>query len=238
MTHIASRVSVGFEPIYNKTVTAIPNPVKYELTPNTAFARGDMVVLVDGKVALAAATNVTNILGVMAESIAQADNPVAGLTYGAVYDHPDNVYRVTFVDQREATATGGGTDNLIDTGLSSSTNDTWNGALLFIYEGTNAGCIRTVADYVGADKKLIVSKPFPASCDATSKYILLGNGAAVGNGINIGTTGIVLKDEKSIDADAANYNSGEVGPLVCVGASKVTDHMLDVMIMRSDHLFG
>ncbi len=240
MAHNASRVSVGFEPIYNKTVTTIPNPVKYELTPNVAFAKGDMVVLADNKVALATAANITDILGVMAESIAQADNPTAGLTYGAVYDHPDNVYRVTFVDQLDATATGGGTDNLIDTtGLASyTTADTWNGALLFIYEGTNAGCIRTVADYDESAKKMIVSKPFPASCDTTSKYIVLGNGAAVGNGINIGATGIVLKDQKSIDANAANYNSGEVGPLVCVGASKVTDHMLDVMIMRSRHVFG
>ena len=135
--------------------------------------------------------------------------------------------------------TSGGTDYLIDTALSTSSNDVWNGALLYVYAGTNAGCIRTVSDYVGADDKLVVTTPFPAACDTTTKYIMLGDGSEATSVINVGSTGIVLKDKDSIDANASNKdNAADVGPLVCVGASKIADHMLDVMIMRSKHIFG
>lgn len=236
MAHTASRTSIGFEPIYNKTVTTIPNPVAYELTPSTTFAKGDMVVLTSGKLALAASGSVTNIVGVMAESIV---SHATEINYGKVYDHPDNVYRCTFVDPKDGTATAGGTDNLIDTNLGTSSNDVWNGALLYIYAGTNAGCMRTVSDYVGADDKLVVTAPFPAAIDTTSKYILLGVGTAAGDVINVGSAGIVLKDEDAIDANASNItSSAEVGPLVCVGVSKVADLMLDVMIKRGCHVFG
>jgi hypothetical protein len=236
MAHVASRTSIGFEPIYNKTVTTIPNPVAYELTPSTTFTKGDMVVLTNGKVALATAASVTDILGVMAESVV---SDATSIMYGKVYDHPDNVYRCTFVDHLDSTATGGDATSLIDTGLSTSSNDVWNGALLYVYAGTNAGCMRTVSDYVGGDDKLVVTAPFPDPCDTTTKYILLGAGAGAGDVINVGSTGIVLKDEDSIDANASILSSGaEVGPLVCVGVSKVADLMLDVMIMRSKHIFG
>lgn len=236
MAHVASRTSIGFEPIYNKTVTTIPNPVAYELTPSTTFAKGDMVVLTNGKVALATAASVTDILGVMAESVV---SDATSIMYGKVYDHPDNVYRCTFVDHLDSTATGGDATSLIDTSLSTSSNDVWNGALLYVYAGTNAGCMRTVSDYVGGDDKLVVTAPFPDPCDTTTKYILLGAGAGAGDVINVGSAGIVLKDEDSIDANASILSSGaEVGPLVCVGVSKVADLMLDVMIMRSKHIFG
>lgn len=239
MAHTAKRISIGFEPVYNKTVTTIPNPVKYELTPNTAFKQGDMVVITAGKVAPATAASVTDILGVMAEAVAQADNPADGLTFGAVYDHPDNVYRATFVDHLDSTATGGDTTTIIDTALSTSSNDVWNGALVYVYEGPSAGSIRTVSDYVGADDKLVVTKPFPEAITTASKYILLGDGSEAASVINIGSTGIVLKDADSIDANASNKDSAaDVGPLVCVGVSEVSNHMLDVMIMRSKYVFG
>ena len=237
MAHTASRTSIGFEPIYNKTVTTIPNPVAYELTPSTTFAKGDMVVLTAGKLARAASGSVTNIVGVMAESII---SDATSIMYGKVYDHPDNVYRCTFVDQLDSTATGGTTTTLIDTtGLGTSSDDVWNGALLYIYAGTNAGCVRTVSDYTGSTDILTVTAPFPAACDTTTKYILLGTGTAAGDVINVGSAGIVLKDEDAIDANASNItSSAEVGPLVCVGVSKVADLMLDVMIERGCHLFG
>lgn len=236
MAHTASRTSLGFEVIYNKTVTTIPNPVAYELTPSTTFTRGDMVVLASGKLALATSASVTDIVGVMAESIV---SDATSIMYGKVYDHPDNVYRCTIVDQLDATATGGDTTTLIDTNLSTSGNDVWNGALLYIYAGTNAGCVRTVSDYVGATDKLIVTAPFPANCDTTTKYILLGAGAAAGDIINVGSAGIVLKDEDAIDANASILSSGaDVGPLVCVGVSKIADLMLDVMIKRGCHFLG
>lgn len=239
MAHTASRTSIGFEPIYNKTVTAIPNPVAYELTPNTAFAKGDMVVLTGNKVAKAAAGSVKGILGVMAESIAQADNPSTGITYGKVYDHPDNVYRCTFKGQLDSTADSGTTTTLVDSALNTATDDIWNGALVYFYEGTNAGCIRTVSDFAHATDTLTFTSPLPAAPDTNSKYIILGDASEANDSINVGSSGIVLSDENEIDVSASRLNSTAlVGPLVCVGASKVADLMLDVMIRRSCHLFG
>lgn len=239
MAHTASRTSVGFEPIYNKTLNAIPNPVAYELTPATAFSQGDMVTLTAGKIAKAAAGTVANIVGVMAESIAAADNPAAGCTYGKVYDHPDNVYRCTFADQLDSTATGGTTTTLVDTALSTSSDDVWNGALLYVYEGPAAGSIRTVSDYTGSSDTLAVAKPFPTAPTSASKYIMLGKAAEANDVINVGLGGIVLKDENTIDANAGRLSSGvKVGPLVCVGLSKIADLMMDVMIRKSYHIFG
>lgn len=238
MTLAAKRTSIGFEPIYNKSLGSVPNPVKYELTPNTAFDKGDMVVLTAGKVAKAAAASVTNILGVMAESIAQADNPATGLTFGAVYDHPDNVYRVTFCDQNDSTATGGTTTTLIDTGLSTSTDDVWNGALLYIYEGPAAGSVRTVSDYTGTSDTLTVTNPFPTAPTTASKYIILGAASEANDVINVGARGLVLKDEARVDANASRLSSAaEVGPLVCLDISPA-DLMMDVMISRSCHFMG
>lgn len=238
MTKAAKRTSIGFEPIYNKALGAVPNPVKYELTPNTAFDRGDMVVLTAGKVAKATAASVTGILGVMAESIAQADNPADGLTFGAVYDHPDNVYRVTFCDQTDSTATGGTDTTLLDTALSTSSNDVWNGALLYIYEGPGAGDIRTVSDYVGATDTLTVTKAFSETPTTDSKYIILGGAAEANDVINVGARGLVLKDEARIDANASRLSSAaEVGPLVCLDINP-EELMMDVMIKRSCHFTG
>jgi len=239
MAHTASRTSVGFEPIYNKTVTTIPNPVAYELTPNTAFSQGDMVVLTGAKVAKAAAGSVSGILGVMAESITTADNPAAGLTYGKVYDHPDNVYRCTFSGQLDSTVDSGTTTTIVDSALSTATDDIWNGALLYVYEGTNKGSIRTISDFDHASDTLTVTHPFPAAPDTTTKYIILGDASEANDAINVGMSGIVLADENTIDVTASRLDSAAlVGPLVCVGASKVADLMLDVMIRRSCHKFA
>lgn len=239
MAYAASKKSVGFEPIYNKTVTTIPNPVAYELTPNTAFNKGDMVVLTGNKVAKATAASVSGILGVMAESIAAADNPADGLTFGKVYDHPDNVYRCTFKNHYDGTADNGTTTTLVDSGLNQAADDVWNGALLYVYEGTNAGCVRTVSDFDHASDTLTVTHPFPAAPDATTKFILLGDASEANDSINVGSSGIVLADENEIDVSASRLdNTALVGPLVCVGASKVADLMLDVMIRRSCHAFS
>ena len=240
MAHTASRTSIGFEPIYNKTVTTIPNPVAYELTPSTTFAKGDMVVPTAGKLARAASGSLINIVGVMAESIAQADNPAAGLTYGKVYDHPDNVYRCTFKNHLDSTVDSGTTTTLVDSALSTAADDIWNGALVYFHEGTNAGCVRTVSDFDHASDTLTFTYPLPAAPDATSKYIILGDASVANDSINVGSSGIVLADEDEIDASAARLTAQAalVGPLVCVGASKVADLMLDVMVRRSCHLFG
>ena len=236
MALTASRKSVGFEPIYNKSVTTIPNPVAYELTPSTTFTRGDMVVVTGGKVALAAAGSKTGILGVMAESKVTG---AATLEYGKVYDHPDNVYRCTFKNQLDSTVDSGTTTTLVDAALSTATDDIWNGALVYFYEGTNAGCVRTVSDFDHASDTLTFTNPLPAAPDTTSKYIILGDASEANDAINVGMSGILLADEDEIDVSASRLDATAlVGPLVCVGASKVADLMLDVMVRRSCHLFG
>ncbi len=238
MEHAGSRITVGFEIVYNKSAIGIPNPVPYELTPAEAFVKGDMVTISAGKLTKATSGTTSNIVGVMAESVVAADNPAGTITYGKVYDHPDNVYRCTFSDQLDSTATGGDVDTLIDTALSTSSNDVWNGAYLYVYDGTNKGCARTVSDYVGASDSLDVDQDFPAACDTTTKYIMLGLGAEANDVINVGLGGIQLKDANTIDANAARLSSAvKVGPLVCL-AINGAECMMDIMIRSSCHITG
>lgn len=230
MTLSASRTTAGFEKVGN-LMNVTDNGTEYELTPNTAFSRGDMVVLTAGKVAKAAA-GATNVLGVMAESFTTATNPSADCVKGKVFDNPFNIYRCTFADHLDSTATGGTTTTLVDTALSTSSDDDWNGALLFIYDGTNKGCIRTVKDYTGTSDTLTVEDPFPAACDTTTKYILLGAGGS-GDVINVGSIGVDLKDENTIDANATIAN--EAGPLA-IRSIDPANLMMEVTIRK--HLFN
>lgn len=226
------RVTEGFEFVRN--LAGFPaNPVPYELTPGESFKKGDMVVFSNGKVTKATAASVKDILGVMAETITADASKV---TKGLVYDNPLNVYRVSFVDHRDAAATGGSTTTLVDTNLPTNTDDVWNGALLYVYEGPGAGSVRTVADYTGATDTLTVTDPFPVAITNASKYILLGAAVAIGDVINVGKRGLVLKDSRSVNANASVLSGGnEVGPLVCV-AVYPADLMMDVVIAK--HLFA
>lgn len=231
MALTASRTTQGFELIGNM-FGAAPNPNLYELTPNTAFAKGDMVVLTDGKVA-AAAANATNVLGVMAETFTTTTNPSAAATYGLVYDNPFNIYRCTFADHRDAAATGGTSTTLLDTALATSTDDVWNGAYLYIYEGPGAGDIRTVKDYTGATDTLTVEKAFSATPTTASYYILLGEAGAAGDVINVGSIGVDLKDANTIDANAANKDGD--GPLAVLQI--IPEELMMVVIIR-EHLYN
>jgi hypothetical protein len=229
---VAIRSTNGFEPVFNTMTGSVPAPVEYELTPNTAFSAGDMVILTNNKVAKAAA-GATNVLGVMAETFTTTTNPSAATTKGRVYDNPFNVYRCTFSDQTDSTATGGSATTLVDTTLSTLADDVWNGALLYVYGGTSSGSLRTVADYTGATDTLTVSEAFPTAIDTTSKYIILGGGIAAGENINIGTIGVDLKDENTLDANATT--ASEAGPLVVMPTpvEDIKNHLaLRVMIRK------
>jgi hypothetical protein len=231
MAYTAKRTTQGFEYIGN-LLHQEDAGMDFELTPNTAFTKGDMVVLTNGKVA-AAAANATNVLGVMAETFTTTTNPSGKTTKGKVLINPFNIYRCSFADHLDSTATGGTTTTLIDTALSTSTNDVWNGALLYIYEGKAAGSIRTVKDYVGSSDTLTVEEPFPEAPDTTSKYILLGAATAAGDVINVGSVGVDLKDENTIDANATV--ASEAGPLAVLRIDPVNLWM-DVIIRK--HLFN
>ncbi len=238
MAHTASRTTIGFEPIGNKSLGFVPNPVEYELTPGEAFVKGDMVTIAYGKLTKATSSTTSNVCGVMAESVAAADNPSGSITKGRVYDHPDNIYRCSFSDQTDSTATGGSTTTLEDTALSTSSNDLWNGALLYIYDGTNKGCIRTVSDYAASGDVLTVDTAFPAACDTTTKYIMLGLAGEANDVINVGLGGVQLKDANTIDANAARLSSAaKQGALVPI-AINPAELMMDVMVRRSCHIFS
>jgi len=237
-----ARTTCGFEPIYNKTLNAIPNPVAYELTPNTAFSKGDMVVLTDGKVAKAAAnaglTYATKVLGVIAESFTTSTNPTGSKTFGKVYDHPDNVYRCSFSDQVDSTVDSGTTTTIVDAALSTATDDIYNGALLYVYEGTNIGEIRTVTDFDHASDTLTVAPAFPAAPDTTTKYIMLAGANEADDAINVGLPGVNIKDENTVDGNGRRLSSDVMqGPLTPI-AIYPADLMMDVIIRRSCHIWG
>lgn len=227
MALTADRTTQGFELVGNLMYVTDPGTL-WELTPGEAFVKGDMVVLSAGKVTKAAA-GATNVLGVMAQSIAAVDNPSGATTYGRVYTNPFNIYRCSFTDHIDSTATGGTTTTLVDTSLSTSSDDYWNGALLYIYAGANAGLKRTVKDYTGSTDTLTVEEPFPVAVDTTSKYILLGAGGS-GDVINKGKIGVNLKDENTIDANATV--GSEAGPLLCLEIYP-DQLMMDVLIRKS-----
>ncbi len=238
----APRTTAGFEPLRNKTGFS-PNPVPYELAPDTAFPKGSMVVLTNGKVALATSGSTSGILGVIAAEVKQADNPAAGLTYGLVYDNPDMIFRVSVadMDQRDYTATGGNEGGTTVTALTSNdTASAFRAAMLYVYEGTNKGSIRTVSAYSGdgTTGTWTVIKAFPNQCDTTTKFIVFASAAEANDGINIGQPGVVLKDHLRVDGDARVLSSTTPqGPLVCVGL-KPADLMMDVMVRRSKHILG
>ena len=100
--------------------------------------------------------------------------------------------------------------------------------MLYVYAGSNAGCIRTVTDYVGSSDTLTF-QAMPAACDTTSKYIILGFASKAGDVINVGTVGVDLKDENTIDANATV--DGEKGPLVALSINPANLTM-DVVVRK------
>lgn len=224
MAYTAPRTSNGFEKIGNLHYQ--PDPGRYyELTPSLAVKAGDMVVLTGGFVAKAAA-GATNVLGVAAESVtASATVP----TLIRVYDNPYNVYRCTFVDHQDLTATAGSTTTIVAQLAIHDTDDDPNGTFIWCYEGPNKGVSRTVTDYAhGTDTLTFLAMP-NANTTAT-KFIVLGECDDAGTSVvNVGTPGVNLKDENRIDANAAT--DAVDGPLACL-AIHPEDLMMDVVIIK------
>ena len=100
--------------------------------------------------------------------------------------------------------------------------------MLYVYAGTNAGCIRTVTGYVGGTHTLHF-QAMPAACDTTTKYIILGGAAAASDSINVGSVGVNLKDENTIDANATI--ASEAGPLAVLGINPANLTM-DVVVRK------
>ena len=229
MAFSASRTTQGFELVGN--LLGIPdNGTAYEMTPSLAVKKGDMLVLTNGKVALAAA-KATNVLGVAAETkTAHATTRTDIL----VYDNPFNLYDCSCSDMQDKTCTGGTTTTLVAQMDNHDTDDDHKGGFLYIYEGTNKGHSRTVSAYTHADDTLTVAEPFPQACDTTTKFIFFGEGDEAGASvINVGTVGVDLKDENTIDANAAVDQVD--GPLLCLGIDGA-NAIMRVMIIK--HLYN
>ena len=227
MTLVASRTTVGFERIGNR-FDQPDNGTLWELKPSEDVAKGDMLDLEYNKVVKAAA-NADNVVGIAAESL---EAHATDLTKIRVYDNPFNIYRCSFEDHRDSTATGSGsTTTLVDSGLA-NTADAYRGATLYIYEGAGAGHARTISAYNGTDTLTWID-PLPAATDTTSKYILVGVAAVADMGIARGSVGVDIKDENTIDASATMAT--EAGPLVVVQVHPER-LMMDVMIRK--HLFN
>ena len=208
MPMLVARKTEGFERVGN--LAGFPaNPRKYELTPGIAFQRGDLVALDGGRVVKATPSS-ARILGVMAETIAAEDNPSGKTTFGAVYDHPLDIFRASIAGHVDSTATGGTLTTLVDSALPAAVADAYVGGVLYIYEGPGAGAVRTVVDYDEVSKTLTVNEPFPAAPTAATKYVLIGAGDAAKDGINAGTVGAAV-DANARSIDAAT--SPGTGPL-------------------------
>jgi len=227
----AKRPAYGFERVTNKF--GFPaNPTVYELTPGVEFKAGDLVVLQSGRVAKAA-PGATNVLGVMAESVDATKNLGGKVTRGAVYDNPFDVFRCRFSGHRDAQATGGSANTLVDANLNVTTDGAFVGALLYVYEGPGAGAIRTVVEYYGATRTFEVEEPFPEPVTNESRYILLGAGTQAGDAINVGTVGVNILDARTINAGGSVV--GEPGPLVVLSID-VQNLTMDVLIRK--HLYN
>jgi len=221
MSYTAERTTVGFERVYNLAGHA-PNPVPYELKPNTEFKKGELVVVDGGFVEQADDnTDVDDcVLGVMAEAIAQADNPSDEKTYGRVYINPLDVFRVSVGDPLELTATGGSTTTL----EASSINDI-EGSTILVYTGKSKGSIRTIDDVTTNTARVYV--PFPHAIESGDKAVVIANNNNDGeiwpglDGLFASSDALKLKCDK-------NHNNG---PLKIVKID-VVNLMVDVLIAR------
>ena len=228
MAFSATKTTKGFELVGNKL--GIPdNGTEYEMTPSLAVKEGDMLIQTAGKVALAAA-GATEVLGVAAETkTAHATT----LNKILVYDNAFNIYECSCSDMHDNTVDSATTTTIVDAELTMTVDDDCKGARVYIYEGTNKGHVRTVSGFAQATDTITFTAPLPVACDTTSKYLLYGEcddaGASV---INIGTVGVNLKDENTIDADAAT--DAVDGPLVCLGFDD-ENAIMRVMLIKHKH---
>lgn len=88
--------------------------------------------------------------------------------YDARYVHPLIAQAIQY-----GTAQGGGAAAITLASAASSTNDRYNGRLIFIYDGTGAGEVNYVQDYVGSSRGAVMAANWVTEPDSTSKYIVL-----------------------------------------------------------------
>ena len=95
------------------------------------------------------------------------------------------LFKSTFADQldRAVTTYTAGTRTIVHDGAAFGANDMVNGAVLYVYEGTGAGQLNVVEDYVTASSSIVTLRPFEVALDTTSNFIVLGGEAVADRGV-------------------------------------------------------
>lgn len=242
MAYVSRRVSVGLEPVYNKDGFA-PNPVNYPLTPNTAFKQGQLVKMLlpgnQGAGLLLPAANtdlVTNaiIVGVMAHAVTTADNPAGGVSYGAVYDNPNQVFQASFVPSLNGNnAAGGGTTTTLLTGIAIAAADVEKvaGAVLYMYAGAGAPAMRIIDNSTEAGV-LSWTKALDVATDASTKYFVLAPADLDNVGVGPGSSGVLINAQgTAVLATGVNANG-----LLNVVSINPEFMLADVVIRNAAHI--
>lgn len=85
--------------------------------------------------------------------------------------------------QSGAVSDAGATATDFDTNLTQAVDDFWNGALLVFYEGALLGQSRTILDYDGTSKNIILSSPFTSAPSNGNRFIIVSVAPTLGDTI-------------------------------------------------------
>jgi len=86
----------------------------------------------------------------------------------------DEVFRkqpatIVFVQEVEGQADSGTYDTIVDAARTEA-DDYWNGMMITVTAGTNAGLSRLIKDFQNSSGTITVDEPFPAPIDSSSEY--------------------------------------------------------------------
>ncbi len=146
-----------------------------------------------------------NLIGVSTE---EKTGNTSGLTLSFVDICNKPIFVCTFTGHEDVAATTGGTTTIASTNLSASTNDYYNGALLYIYEGPGKGDTRVVTDFVGSGQVLTLNQGTSQTTTTATKFIIIpGPRDGANKGIGPGSP-IDFSDKDTLNA------ADNTGPLV------------------------
>lgn len=197
---LTATASQGFEDLHKASgdeVFLLPGD------PGVTFVKGDKVVITNGVLALADGDS-NSFLKVLKTVACPAATQAFPHPFNAIDDNDEDktlvpvrvttlnegtqIEKVTFsghYDDTVVSYTAGTRAIACTTGMGA--DDRPNGGILYVYEGAGAGEVNVVEDYDhtggAAELLLICHRPFKATLDTTSKFIVLGGEAAASAGI-------------------------------------------------------
>jgi len=118
------------------------------------------------------------------------------------------IERVTFANHYDCTvAAYVAATRIVTIAAGPGADDYYNGALLYVYDGTGAGQVGVVEDTTNGTPSVTMHRPFKVDLDATSKIIIVAGEAVASRGIGFfnrcesKATGTVTTDQGSDDGD-------------------------------------